>query len=329
MKNEVMKKCDLLVENLRAYSRGFWFNNHLLNVIAAMSYSEKGKVADISRVKECRKLLRRKQNILSYFRGNNELIAATSMALSNDPEQYIDELVGVYNRFQQGKILGSTFRALASITICDAGKASEADSIIARTNEIMALMKSKHPFITTSEDTSLAVILAMTDKSVDDILNELENTYVTIKSRFTFHENAAYSLAQMLTAFEGNYESKCDKALDLFNEFKTVGSGYGKDYELASLGILTNISMNTCDIVSEVVEAAKYLKGKKGLGFWSVYRHTRLMIAATIVHSAYAGEDSAASASVIGGTISRVIAEQIMLMVIVASAATSAAGSSN
>ena len=113
----------------------------------------------------------------------------------------------------------------------------------------MALMKSKHPFITTSEDTCLAVILAMTDKSVDDILNELENTYVTIKSRFTFHENAAYSLAQVLTAFEGDYESKCGKALDLFNEFKTVGSGYGKEYELASLGILTNISMNTGDMV--------------------------------------------------------------------------------
>ena len=329
MKNEVMKKCDLLGENVISYRKGFWWEHPLFKTIAALSYTESGKSVDVQLVKECRKKLKKRQSILSYFRGNNELIAATGMALSDNPDQYLEDIIAVYGKLQSGKFFGSSYRALSAMVIADAKRVADADAIIEKTNVLMKGMKSKHPFLTTDQDTCLAVIMAMADKSAEAILEELENTYASIKGKFLFHENAVYSLAQVLTSFEGDAVKKSEKTLEIFNAFKAAGSKYGKEYELASLGLLTNISMNNEDIVSEVVEAAEYLKKKKGFRFWDMTKQTRLMVASTLVYESYAGDDAAVNAAVVGGTLAKVIAEEIMLMVIVASSAAASSSSSH
>ncbi len=329
MKTTVQRRCELLVENRQLVSKASVLESSLLRAVAAASYTEKDMSADVDQLKDCIKLLKKKQGAFSYLRGNTMLIIASRMTLSGNPEGYLDDVIEVYKVFQKGKFFGSYYRVLASMSICDAGRSAQAEEIIEKTNALLKEMSKSHPWLTNEEDTSLAVLLAMTDKSTDEILTELEESYQYIKKNFSFHDNAAYSLSQVLTTLDGSYDQKGDKALEIYNAFKEAGSKYGKNYELASIGALVNTDMNTEDLVSEVIEVAEFLKGKKGFGALEMDRYTRLMLGTMIVSGIYSNEKASLSASVTSGALATVIAEQLCMYVAIMAASTSVAVSSS
>ncbi len=329
MKTTVQRRCELLVENRQLVSKASVLESSLLRAVAAASYTEKDMSADVDQLKDCIKLLKKKQGAFSYLRGNTMLIIASRMALSGNPEGYLDDVIAVYKVFQKGKFFGSYYRVLASMSICDAGRSAQAEEIIEKTNALLKEMSKSHPWLTNEEDTSFAVLLAMTDKSIDEILTELEESYQYIKKNFSFHDNAAYSLSQVLTTLDGSYDQKGDKALEIYNAFKEAGSKYGKNYELASIGALVNTDMNTEDLVSEVIEVAEFLKGKKGFGALEMDRYTRLMLGTMIVSGIYSNEKASLSASVTSGALATVIAEQLCMYVAIMAASTSVAVSSS
>ncbi len=315
MKEIIERRSELLVTNQAVMCKAFKFEHSLTSAVVAASFAEKDREADIDIIKEARNILKKKQGFFSDFRSYNELIISARMALSGNPEQYLDDLIEVYDRFKKGKLLGSSYRVLAAMSICDQGKVSQADMLIEKTNEILKGMKKVHPFLTSDEDTCFVVLLAMTDKSVEDILAELEDSYQIIKKNFAFHDNAAYSLAQVLTAYNGSVEDKCSKTIELFDAFKAAGSKYGKEYELASLGALIDIDEDKDELVSEIIWVADYLKGKKGFGMLDMGRETRLMFGTMLVSGAYMSGEYKANSSAIGGDIGRIVALQTAIFI--------------
>ena len=329
MKETIKRRSELLVQNRDLMHKDFLLENGLITIVAGAAFMEKDKVADPELVKESRALLRQKKSLLSDIRGNNELLVSTKMAISGSPEQYLDNLSEVYDKLQKGKFFGSSYRALAAVSICDAGKANDADSIISKTNEILDGMKASHPFLTSDEDTGFAVLLAMTDKSVEEILSELEDSYRQLKSHFTFHDNAVYSLAQVLTTFGGDRNEKCKKALDIFDAFKAAGYAYGKDYELPSLGVLASLDLEIGDTVAEVIEVAEFFKGHNGFGMLEMSKQTKLMLGSMVVGGVYVEDNSAANASVASSALAMLIAEQVALMTVIIASASATISASN
>ena len=329
MQTEIMEKCDLLVDNRNRIYRGFMLEDSLMQVVAATAFVDRGETADVKTIKACRKILRKKHSAFSYLRGNNELFISSKMALSEDPEAYLDNVTEIYEKLQKGKFLGSTYRVLSAVIICDSGKAGEADKVIEKTEEILNGMKEAHPFLTNDEDTCLAVLLAMTEKSSKDILSELEATYLEIKNEFMLYKNSAYSLCQVLTTLDGAYKKKCDRTIKIFDAFKEAGTKYGKEYELASLGLLTNIDMDAKDIVAEVIGTAEYLRQKKGFNFWYMTKQTRLMFSAMLVSESLLGDNATASGSVTSSAVARAIAQQTAMFVIIATSTAASVASSS
>ena len=329
MREAITRKCDLLIENWKLIHKGYWLENSSIAAIAAATFAEKDRSADVERLKECQKILKKKEGIFSEFRGNSELIVTAKMALSDDPERYLEDVTGVYKKFQKGKFWESNYRALAAMTVCDVGKASDADAVIEKTNEILKGMNKAHPLLTSDEDTSFAVLLAISDKKTEVILEELEETYQILKKKFALHDNAVYSLSQVLTSYEGNAQDKADKAIDIYDAFAAAGAKYGKGYELASLGTLIGLNATPEDIASEVAEAADYLKGNKGFGAFDMGKATRLMFGTMVVAGDNSDENYKVGASVISGTVARVIAEQTAMLVAIMAASTSSATTSS
>ena len=120
----------------------------------------------------------------------------------------------------------------------------------------------------------------------------------------------------------------CQEIREIYNAFKEAGSQYGKNYELASIGALVNINMNAGDLVSEVIEAAEFLKSQKGLGKLEMDRYTRLMFSTMIISSIYSEEAGSSSASVTSGALATVITQQICMYVAIMAASTSVVVSS-
>jgi hypothetical protein len=330
MNIEVKKRSDYLIENRQLIHKDFSGENSLFVTIAAASYADKDKTVDVETLKDCRKLLEDRNGFFSGLRGNSGLILATRMALSGNPEKYLEDVRAVYEKFQKGKFFDSAYRVLAAMTICDAGRQTDADAIIEKTDALLKSMNSEHPFLTSDEDTGLVVLLALSDRRTEDILTELEESYKQLKKGITFHDNVVYSLAQVLTSYEGKTGEKSAKALDILNEFTNQGSKYGKDYELASIGVLHNLDISKETLVSEIIEVADYLKGNEGFDESSMSQAIRLMFATTLVSGAYSAEDQSGKATSATGTTARVVAEQTaMFVAIMASLATLNSSSTN
>ncbi|MCR4739305.1 MAG: DUF4003 domain-containing protein [Lachnospiraceae bacterium] len=315
MREIIERRSALLAENQRIMCKNFRFEHSLTNAVAAAAYAEKDKAVDVDLLKEAKKLLKERKGIFSEFRSYAEIMISAKMALSGKPGEYMEELFDVYDRLKKGRIFGSSYKVLAAMSIVDQGKYSEADRLIDKMYELLKGMKKEHPFLTSDEDTCFAVLLAMIDKSVEDILTEIEQSYQILKKNISFHDNAIYSLAQVLTAFDGSAEEKCERALGLLKAFKDAGAKYGKEYELASLGALTDIDADKDEIVSEIIEVSGFLKGKKGFGMFDMGRETRLMFGTMLVSGSYLSGEGKTNTSAIGGEIGRVVALQTAILI--------------
>lgn len=328
MKDLIKKRCDLFAENRYAMGKAFIFEYGLIKVAASSAFTQNGREVDAEYVKGCQKILQKEENYFSYFRGFNEVIVSSKMAVSGQPEKYLEDAVAVYDKLKEGKLMGSIYRAVAAMVICDSKRMGDADVIVDRTSQIMKGMKEKHPFLTTDEDTCFAVLLAMSDKNVDDILTELEDSYQILKKKFLFHDNDVYSLAQVITALGGSSEEKCEKALNLYDAFKAAGAPYGKNYELSMLGCLVDLDVDQEQLIQDVVEAEVYLRSQKGLGVLDMSKETRLMYASMITAAIYNEEKNPAS-SAIENTIAVTIAQEVTFMLIVVMCSSIASISSN
>ena len=329
MENLYQAKCDLFAENRSIVNKGFLLENSLIKIASALIYTEADKTADNDYLKECRKVLRENAGAFSDFRGTSEMLVSAKLAQQADPQRFMEDISSVYKMFHEGKIWGSRYMALAAISICDAGKLNQAKEIVEKSNEILKGMKKDHPFLTSDEDTCFAVLLAMTDKSSEAILSEVEENYKILKKDFKFHDNAVYSLAQVLAMKEGDKEKKCQRALELFQAFENNNAKYGKDYELASIGTLIDIDKDANDMAKEIVEASTYLKSKKGFGLLDLNEKTRLMFAAILYGNTFAGDNTVSSSTALESTMAMVIAQEIAYMIIMISACSVAMTSSS
>ncbi len=321
MNDVVQAKCDLFTKNMEALTKPFFLESNLLMAVTAASYTHMNMDVDVPKIQESIKLLRKKQGIFSDFRSYNELAIASKISFKNDLEGYIDEIIDVYNKLQKGKIIGSSFRALAATVIADSGKAGQAEEIAARTDELMKAMNSKHPFLTSDEDISFAVLLAMTDKSVEAIIDEIEACYGILKPHFTLHNNAVQSLSEVLTINDYPVEEKCNKVFEMFEAFKEAGVKYGKDYQLASISALLYLDVDKKVLAEEIKEVAEILKNHKGFKMLDMSSESRLMFAAMIVADAYSkNEEGTDEVSTIESNVAIAIAQEVAMMVVMMSA---------
>ena len=135
-----------------------------------------------------------------------------------------------------------------------------------------------------------------------------------MKQKFSFHNNAVQSLSHVLTLCVGEAQQKCDRVSAIYDALVVKGLTYGKDYELASLGALVNIDMTPEEVADEIADAAEFLKKCKGFGDWSIGQKSRTMFAALMAAQAYAPCSHVMDFSVLGSSLSMVIAEEVCLM---------------
>lgn len=125
----------------------------------------------------------------------------------------------------------------ASLILSDVVEPERYGEIAGRTRHIYELMRNEHPFLTSGEDSVFAAMLALSELTDEQIVEETEQCYRLLKPEF-FSGNAVQSLSHVLALREGKAEDKCKATMELFHSLKARGCKYGTDYELATLGVL-------------------------------------------------------------------------------------------
>lgn len=314
MNEIVRKKCELLTGNTLTINNRFRLEDNQMCIAAGLIFTSADREADAEKLTECRKILKQQTNIFSKLRSMTEIVVISKMALSENPENYLNEVLRVYKMLRKAGFEDSSYLVQASLLICDLGVRDECDEIALKAKEILKCLNRNHPILTSEEDISSAILLAVSYKNVDTVIRDFEEgyEYFTDQYKLRVSKNAVQELCEILAITYGDMRSKCDAVADIFNEFKKRKSDYGKDMEFATLGLLTDLDLTIDELTGEIIEAAEYLRDKDGFKDKDQkdYSKKRLMYAALLVADSFGRQSDIINNPAIGNAISEITAKR-------------------
>lgn len=297
--------------------------------VSAAIFVDKRQQPDSGHLKRCERLLKQNTGLFSNFRGTLKLPMVSMLAVSPDPEEKLHRALQVYGLLKE-YFWSSSYLPVASMVIADLVSPEQFGQVAARTRHIYELMKGEHPFLTSSEDSVFAALLALSDMGDEQVVDQTENCYDFLKSEF-FSGNAVQSLSHVLALEEGSPEAKCRKTLELYDSLKENGMRYGREYELATLGVLALLPVGVDALTRDMAEVDAFLSSQRGYGIFGLPKKQRLMHAGMLICSDYidSEQNTSMNTAAISGTISLIVAQEAALCAAVAASSAAAASNSS
>ena len=305
MNQSLQELCELQISNEIAVKKASFMELDAMIKMAALFYTSRNQHADPDKIRACKEILKKKTGLFSNFRGALRYAIQVKMALSPDPEKYLDEVISIYRKLAEGRIFAGEILVMTAITIYEQSKGQDIDSVISKTKEAYARIKSVHRFLTDENDMSFIALMVMTGKDVEKTTEEVEKLYITLKDRYRIPSDSAQSVALVL--------SMSNKPLE-------------QNAAYADIDISKDI------LAEEIGEVDEWLKGQKGYGMLSAGTDVRRVMAATLVLQNHAAESLVSVNTGASEVVSQVIAEDVILtilLIIIISINVSAAASSS
>lgn len=329
MRDSLNNKCRLFIENRDVFKAAFPWENSNFYPVCASVFMNCDKVADVESLKEVRRILKSRVNAFSNFRGNCELPIVAMLNADPDPEWRLDKAIELYKSLKE-HFFSSEYLPIAALILSGAVAQDKYAEVSERTRAIYDLMKKEHPFLTSSEDSVFAAMLALSPMTNEQIVAETEACYNILKEKF-FRGNHLQSLSHVLALCDDDMRTASDKCRDaarLFDVLKEKKLKYGTGYELATLGTLATLPYGVEAVANDISEVYGFLKTQRGYGFFGFDRVSTLLHAAMIVSSDHVGGSDAMLGAAVGSTVSMIAAQQAaMCAAMAASAAASSAAS--
>lgn len=326
MNESMLNNCNQLIANRNQVKSVFAGDGGLVHLCCAGIYSSKGLTVNEALLKESKDLIKKKAGAFSNFAGTARAPIAAMMATSGNPEQTLENGLQAYDVLKK-EFWSSTYLPLAAMIIAQRADTYQYEEIARRTRAIFDRMKAEHPFLTSSEDSAFCALMALSEKSDEDLINDMEECYQILKPNF-FSSNAVQSLSHVLALCDGTAAEKCDRTMELFEKLKAAGKKYGTEYELSTLGVLAMSGADLDDIVAEMIEIDHWLSKQKGFGAWSgITSKQRLMYAGILAQKDYINENNMQTAAV-GSTIALIVAQEAAMFAVITASTVAAASSS-
>ena len=304
-------------DNLLVIRKSFPGQMKMMQDLGAVMCEAAGKSIDKARIKECMKLLKKSSSFVSSFRGNIKLPVCISMALSDDPASYIDEVKETYSSLSEHFVFGNDQRALCAMVIYQNSEKERRAEICERAYAIYKKMKEKHPFLASQDDLSAAALMAMSGMDEDAALGEMEKCYKLLTKRFALNADYVRNACAVL-ALDGEKtaEEKCAAFNDLYDALKKNKLSMGRGHELSIIAILVILGYSPEEAVTEMKKYDDFLRTQKGFGALEAGSHARRMFAATLscIYRTRSGEGSTALSASMSAVLATVIDIQLMMI---------------
>ena len=317
MTDNLKEKCELFEQNRSAIKGKFMFEKDMMSIAAGLLFAGAGQSVDFEKLTQCKEILSRNTSFFSDYRGTVELVLLSEMALSADPEQYINDVKAVCQSLHAGKLKKDLYLILSAMLICDLGKQKDTERILEKHHEIIKQMEKQHPFITDAEDTSYVILLALSDREVSSILDDMVTgeDYLKNDLKCKASSDAKQGLIELLALTDGDIKEKCDKAIGLCEALKAKKTPVGEGYAFIALGTLTGIEETAEILADQIIETDQYLKGLKAFHEKSVDEKHRLMTAEILVAESCGKGASMISNTFINSALGIIKANQIAAMI--------------
>ena len=325
MRETLEQLCKDFIRNRDAVKSIFKWGNDRIVSASVTSFLNRGILVDVVKLEECRKILKQNTGVFSSFRGNVEVPMVIQLAIADVPEDKMRRTMKVYEILRQ-EFWGSEYLVLAATVMADMVSDEQVVKMTEKARNIYDKMKKDHPFLISGEDNVYAILMAISEKSDDILMEEMEVCYKKLKERFSA-SNQVQALSHVLSIAEGSAEEKCNKVVSLYDALRDAEVKYGKYHELVVLASLAMLPVKQSVLVEDIKEVDAFLEQQRGYGFFALDKKTRLMHAAMIVSCDYIKNDTSNIAAMTGALAVVAAQEAAMCAVIASSAATSAATS--
>jgi hypothetical protein len=319
MDRQIENKCLRLVENYRILAAGNkWEFSEMLLACAGI-YLAAGVTPDMSRVKECKKLLKSKAGIFSNFRGQDELLVRCKMALADDPVLYFDNLEREYRSLKT--FFSGEQTVLAAMILAEQ---DPREGLAEKTKQIYKEMKEAHPWLTSENDLPFAALMAASGRDAASIYAEAEEIYAYLKENLRGDRDTLQMLSHILAVRSGRADAKCEKLCALAGGLKAAKRSLGSGSRLAILGLLADAGLSADALVERIAETDDFLKQYKPFrGIFGVGKDCRRMFAVQMVQASLSGEESLGASAMMTASVELAIITMILMLIIISSSAAS------
>lgn len=329
MEELVKEKLDTLIELFQQVSTQFKWEQTLTNHFTALTYTLNKKDFDKEKIENMRKYIKKTTGIFSYYRGTSLIILSTLLACQYDnPEQKFDKILDYNKRMKEVGFKNSMYLPIANYALLSTCKEELIDIRINKAIEIYKEMRRNHPWLTSGDDYPLAVLLADSDISVNNIIENMEQCYELLNENGFRKNNGLQFLSHILGFRQENNKVKVLRCKDIYdklkeNKMKVYSGGY------AVIGFLSILGEGAYEAVDAVIEVVKILQSTKKYKW--LEKETHLFTAAALVSDIYIDamkNQKELIQTSIGISIEALIAAQTAAAIAAASAVSAAAGAS-
>ena len=327
MDEKVTALCECFITNREIIKKVFKGESLLIYPVAANALVSHGVTADEDKLKECRKLIKKNSGALSYLKGQVMMPFAANLSMKEDPKAHFDKVLKIYNVAKK-KFNRSEYSALLAILLADLIHEDSCEAVLTRGKELYDQIKMAHPFLTNEQDSVLAGLLALSEKSDTELIDDMEKCFDLLKIKFS-HKSSIQSISHVLALTEGSAREKVEHLNDLYDSLREAGKKFGVYTELSTLAAVSILDNETERVRDRIIGIDDFLSKQKGYGLLGLDKKARLMHATMLTTDLY---DSAqiAQTTASASAIAMAAAQSLAVCVIITSTiAANSASTSN
>lgn len=296
--------------------------------LSAFLFISAGKRADVDRYVECKKYFRKNVNVFSELRGIASVIVITKMCISSNYQEYLSGVMTVYKKLRSiHKLSTSPYMVLAAINIYEGGGLEKADENIEKLESVYKDMRADHFWLTGSEDRPFLAMMVSRDIDFNSISAEISACYEACK-KMSFSKEAMHTASQIMAISGKDVQTKVadlNSTMAAFKSHKIPGMKHELMPMIAALGLVDGDPETKATSIKEIYD---YLKKQKGFK-WYIGSTKRTLYSVLAYAIENVNADKTALNSVISTTLTNIIIEEIVMMIIMTSAANSANSSNS
>ena len=297
----VQEICDTFIANRDALRKAVKLENITMHVLAADILTTAGVTADADKLKSLRKIISKKVSSISYLVFRTELPLLAALYLSEDPEAAADKINRIYDIMK--KRLGRSFYvAMLSILFSRTIDEEQAAQIAERGKVLYDAFQKKHPIITSDRDIACACLLALSDKTDEQILEECEAAHFLLKNAYSdscFPQFCAYILCMT----DGIPEDKATRLMELFFALKASKKKYLTGHEMGVLAALSLTDLSTGELMDTVIDIEAFLSKQKDYGVLEGFDEKRRLMNAAMIATAAYGDRSLTAVNIMAAIV--------------------------
>ena len=325
MKDMNKQLTDQMLNTYLDLEKAFIWESNLAKHFAALIFTQSDKQFTKESMKSAIDVINQNTGVFSNFRGYYRFMLASMMIAESDSvEGTFARILNCESLLKQAGFKSSTHLPIASYTLYRASKGENNVSLAHKSFEVYTQMKSNHPFLTSSDDYAMAILLAQSGGDMDRI----ERIYKILNANGFYQGNALQMLSHILALSNQDADRIAQTCVQLKATLKANQLNLASNF-YAALGIVTLICLEDANIIHEWVDVSQYLmklKKYKWLG-----KGMNVLLASAIVSDQWIKENQMESLSntAIGLTVETLIAAQMAALIAASTAAATAAAASN